>query len=90
MKVSVKPFVAVAAVPASVKLTREDLLGYFNELTEDRGNWKMPFTAEIKSDLYEAYNEACIYFTGASLEIVSECADEYQCYCAGYYEAIGA
>ena len=73
-----------------VKLTREDLLGYFNELTEDIGNWKMAH-CEIKSDLYEAYNESCIYFTGASLEIVSECANEYQCYCAfGYYETIGA
>ena len=79
-------------LPDAVRYTveKECLTHYFNVLTDGMGNWKMPFTAEIKSDLYEAYDAACRYFTGAPLQIVSECADEYQCYCAGYYEAIGA
>ena len=81
-----------AKLPDAVRYTveKECLMHYFNVLTDGMGNWKMPFTAEIKSDLYEAYDAACRYFTGAPLQIVSECADEYQCYCAGYYEAIGA
>ena len=79
-------------LPDAVRYTveKECLTHYFNVLTDGMGNWKMPFTAEIKSDLHDAYNKACIYFTGAPLQIVSECADEYQCYCAGYYETIGA
>ena len=66
-------------------LTRDELLERFDELTEDMGDWKMPFTCEVKIDKFDEYNKAWIYFTGSILEVVSECADEYQCYCAGYY-----
>ena len=66
-------------------LTREELLERFDELTEDMGDWKMPFTCVVKSGKFEEYQEACIYFTGSLLQVVSECADEYECYCEGYY-----
>ena len=51
---------------------REYLLPYLDEMLEQSGSnedWKREFTALIPEDMFEVYNTAAIFFTGAPLEV---------------------
>jgi|SRR6056300_141355 len=66
----------------------------FNYLTQDLDNWKMPFCAVIPEKDYEAFNDAAIWFTGATLQrrcYVDKTEDGPRLFveCEGYYNAIG-
>jgi len=69
------------------KFDKDLLLPYFEKIHPT--NWKEAFTCEVSAKDYAMYDEACIYFTGARLEVVSQTGDEMQCYCQGYYNAVG-
>ena len=51
-------------------------------------NWKEAFTCEILVKDYNIANDACVFFTGATLQKVSQCADMVQCFCEGYYNSM--
>ena len=53
-------------------------------------NWKDAFTCEVPEKDFKLYDDACVYHTGAMLQKVSVCDGIVQCYCDGYYHAIGA
>ena len=92
---------------------REFLLPFFNKLIGNEKDWKMPFTTivpayditcqldsgkERAKNIFEIYNRAAYFFTGAKLEEICEAAepglgDEGNfklVTCKGYYEATGA
>jgi hypothetical protein len=51
---------------------REYLLPFLDEMLEQSGSnedWKREFTALIPEDMFEVYNTAAIFFTGAPLEV---------------------
>jgi hypothetical protein len=77
------------------RLAREYLLPFLDEMLEQSGSnedWKREFTALIPEDMFEVYNTAAIFFTGAPLEV------KFGVYrngdiivqCKGYYEAVDA
>ena len=83
---------------------REYLLPYLDEMLEQSGSnedWKREFTALIPEDMFEVYNTAAIFFTGAPLEVsmVRESKSfrprraangDIIVQCKGYYEAVDA
>jgi len=69
--------------------TRGQLSDAFH-LICDPDNWKMPFECIISDCDFELYNEACMFFTGAELQVVELLGGDSKCRCIGYYEAIGA
>ena len=69
------------------------------DMIKDPDNWKNPISTWIEERDFNLCNEACIYFTGAPLEITarvvrsagadySDCEVEVQS--PGYYNTIGA
>ena len=91
---------------------REFLLPFFNKLIGNEKDWKMPFmttvpaydiTCQLDSgkarakNIFEIYNRAAYFFTGANLEVINEDAGRTGAEgnfklvkCEGYYNAIGA
>ena len=43
----------------------------FNDLTSNLASWKDPVRAVIPVIDFAEYNEACVYFTGSHLKVVS-------------------
>ena len=78
-------------VVSSKGYTRYELENAFDSIC-NKENWKYPFICDIPYDEYELYNEACIFYTGAVLNVL--CTDwitnKSLCECKGYYETIGA
>lgn len=72
------------------KLTK--LKKKFDELTCYMDNWKDPINSVIKVKDFEIMNEACTYYTGSELQVVSHLESRkcYWVYADGYYKAIGA
>ena len=91
---------------------REFLLPFFNKLIGNEKDWKMPFmttvpaydiTCQLDSgkkramNIFEIYNRAAYFFTGAKLEVINEDVARYEegkgfklVKCEGYYNATGA
>ena len=76
-------------VVTSQGFTRGQLKDAFDRIC-DQDNWKMPFHCIVSGWDIELYNEACMFFTGARLEIIDYSSSDYKCYCKGYYNAVGA
>jgi hypothetical protein len=60
------------------------------DLIKDKTNFKNPINSQVLKKDYEISNEACIFFTGSSLDIIGENDTHYQVEAVGYYAAIGA
>ena len=66
------------------------------DLICDPINWKNPIDCYIPEDTFEAFNEACVFFTGAPLAKTT--IGHYDgngnklinCRCEGYYNTVGA
>ena len=88
---------------------REFLLPFFNKLIGNEKDWKMPFmttvpaydiTCQLDSgkerakNIFEIYNRAAYFFTGAKLEVIDDRTSMQGKFklvkCEGYYNAIGA
>ena len=71
--------------------THEALKQKFDELTKPMDNWKDPIVSVINSKDFEIMNQACIYYTGSSLNIESQYQNNLILVSAeGYYLTIGA
>ena len=93
-KVNKDKFIADEWLTTYNEMKMANLRARFDYLTKDVDNWKMPFGRTIPAKHYDEYNEAAIFYTGASLEITrryKEYGVQYlDVYCEGYYNAIGA
>ena len=75
-------------LPDAVRYTvqKECLTHYFNVLTEGMDDWKMPICARIPTEQFDAYNEACIHFTGTELQTFNAYSNgTSKVYAKGYY-----
>ena len=75
----------VNAVQATIN--HQNLLNRFNYLTKDMDDWKMPIKAVIPIKHLNEYREACEYFTGTELYVVSQVENEpyFNVAAKGYY-----
>jgi len=65
--------------------THSQLAEAFDKLTEDMKNWKMPIYTRIDCTEETLMKDACSYFTGSSLEIVSIEGEVFNVEAKGYY-----
>lgn len=64
----------------------------FDVLTKDMDNWKMPIDTVIPINELNDMRDACEWFTGSELYVVSQVDNEpkFRVKAVGYYNAIGA
>ena len=70
---------------------RDKYISAFNDLTKNMNDWKEPInTFIITHKSLEHYQEACEFFTGSKLEVVSFCKSRngYYVQSDGYYHAM--
>jgi len=68
---------------------KAELQESFN-LVADSSNWKMPVDAVIPEGKLEVCNEACLFYTGAGLTVLSRGSGTLRVTSPGYYRTIGA
>lgn len=64
----------------------------FDTLTEGMDNWKMPIDTVIPINELNDMRDACAWFTGSELYVVSQLDNEpkFRVKAEGYYNAVGA
>lgn len=64
----------------------------FDVLTDGMDNWKMPIDTVIPVNELNDMRDACAWFTGSELYVVSQLDNEpkFRVVAEGYYNAIGA
>jgi len=70
-------------------LSQEQLEGLFQELC-NKNNWKEEISALIDESKFNEYNDACIHFTGGTLDIIDSGGGRALVHSKGYYHFIGA
>lgn len=63
----------------------------FDVLTKDMDNWKMPIDTVIPINELNDMRDACAWFTGSELHVVSQLDNEpkFHVVAEGYYNAVG-
>ena len=74
-------------LPLAVRCTIEKncLTHYFNILTDNMPDWKLPISGTIPIALLNPFRRAVEYFTGTELSVIEQDDTNFKVFARGYY-----